>query len=69
VEHDKTEDKSLKFVVLVLLRLLPVSFREFAESTTEVSLQILRSLVRHLNGVLEDGLGNDFLMRKTRRLR
>jgi len=30
VEHDKTENEGLEFVVLVLLRLLPVSLGEFA---------------------------------------
>ncbi len=65
VEHDQTEDESLELVVHRWLSFGIVLLVELADSTTQVSLQILRSLVRHLDGVLEDRLGNDFLVRET----
>mmetsp|Transcript_7954 Transcript_7954/g.9556 ORF Transcript_7954/g.9556 Transcript_7954/m.9556 type:complete len:347 (-) Transcript_7954:1418-2458(-) len=69
MEHDQAEDDRLELVVLVRLRFIVVSLVELADSATQVSLQILRSLVRNLDGVLEDGLGNDFLVGQTWGLR
>jgi hypothetical protein len=68
VEHDQAENESLELVVLVLLSLLVVSVIELADGATKVSLEILRSLVRNLDGVLQDGLRDDFHVRETRRL-
>jgi hypothetical protein len=54
VEHDKTEDKGLELVVLVLLSLVVVGLIELAHGATQVSLQVLRSLIGDLDGVLQD---------------
>lgn len=69
MEHDKTEDDGLEFEVLVVLRLVIEGLVELAHRTSQVGLEILRSLVGHLNGVLKDGLGDNFLVRETRGLR
>jgi len=60
MEHDKSENECLELVVLVFLSLLVVVFVEFADSATQVCLQILGSLIGNLDGVLKDRLWNDF---------
>lgn len=69
VEHDQAEDQGLELVVLVFLGLIVVGFVELGDGTTQVSLQILWGLIGDLDGVLEDGLGDDFHMRQARCLR
>lgn len=60
VEHAQAEQKGLELWEFVGLSLLEVSIIELGESTTNVRLEILRSLIRNLNGVLHDGLRDDF---------
>ena len=69
MEHNKTEDKGLELVVLVLSSLLIVFFIKLGDGTAQVSLQILRSLVGNFDRVLQDGLWNNFHGGDTGRLR
>jgi len=54
VEHAQTEDESLELRFLVRLCAVEVLLWELAEGTTKVGLQVRRSLVRNLDGVLQD---------------
>ena len=49
MEHDKTKDKGLEFVVLMISGFLIVGFIELAHGTTQVSLQILWCLIGYLD--------------------
>jgi hypothetical protein len=54
VEHAQTEEDSLELWEFVGLGLLELRFVELGECTTQVRLEILRSLISDLNGVLHD---------------
>ena len=69
MEHAQTEDKSLEFWFFMALCLVIVRLRELAERAAQVSLEVLRGFVGHLNGVLKDRLRNDFHVWKARGLR
>jgi len=45
VEHDQTEDQSLKLIILMLFGFVIICFVEFGHSTTQVGFQVLRSLI------------------------
>lgn len=62
MEHDQSEDEGLELVVLVGFGPFVECVIELAHGTTQVGLQVLRSLVRNLDGVLEDRLRDDFLV-------
>jgi hypothetical protein len=54
VEHAQSEEDSLELWELVGLSLLELRLVELGECTTDVRLEILRSLISDLNGVLHD---------------
>jgi hypothetical protein len=60
VVHAETEEKCLVLRELVGLSSLELRIIELGECTTKVRLEILRSLVSNLNGVLHDRLWHDF---------
>jgi hypothetical protein len=68
VEHAEPEEERLELAHLVGQGALEMRLIELVESTTDVSLEVLRSLVSNLDGVLEDGLGNGFHLRQWGRL-
>jgi len=60
VEHAETEEQGLVLRELVALGTFELALVELAECTTQVGLEILRSLISNLNGVLHDRLRDNF---------
>lgn len=60
VVHAETEEKGLVLGKLMGFSSLELRIIELGECTTKVRLEILRSLVSNLNGVLHDGFGHNF---------
>lgn len=63
MEHTETEQDGLKLKRLVSESLFEVALIELVESSSQVSLQVRRSFVSDLDGVLKDRLRYDFHFR------
>jgi hypothetical protein len=60
MEHAETEEEGLVLGKFVRLGALELAIVELAECTAKIRLEILRSFIGNLNGILHDGLRDNF---------